>query len=73
MLTKNVPINLITLEKSFLIVLNGCAPIQSNKPTANFGPNGSKSPAATFTALHKDTHKIHMIKVYGNPLTTPAV
>ena len=73
MLLRNLMNNFKTFELSDLIVLRGWANKQSNNPTANVGPNASKSPAATLTALHRATHKIHMMKVYGNPLTTPAV
>ena len=41
----------------------GCAPRQSKSPMANLGPNGSKSPAATLTALQSETHRIQMMKV----------
>ena len=46
---------------------------QSNNPMANVGPKGSKSPCDTWTAFHKDKHKVVMINAYGKPLAKLAV
>ena len=73
MLMRNFMNNFKAFELSDPIVLMGWAAKQSNNPMANVGPKASKSPEATLTALHMDTHKRHMMKVYGKPLTSPAV
>ena len=59
----NLAKSLKIFDFSDQMLCKGWAPRQSKRPMANLGPNGSKSPAATLTALQSDTHRIQMMKV----------
>ena len=51
----------------------GSAASGSKRPIEKPGADGSRSPAATCTALQMETQSSATIMVYGRPLTMPAV